>query len=440
MRDLHNALKTQVLGNAECNGTQFKLVSLRHGRDDVRFSLHAYPNTYTTAGLQRTDTLAYLSFRRSECSYFPTRRCYAAEVSEDFDLASFADAFGSAHDSLVSADKHLSNCGLPLDIREGWGFFHGRASQKRRHDRTAPGDGHRGSDSRVLKESSDDVFKYVLTWLDAPHGKGWVTHVRPLHPPLSDDVGNAMGLLRLNASVECPEFEFESCNWFFRSGGTDDFGSFRLADGAHRAFDHLATHFTPGLRDLVQANAATKPYGFSFWKATTATLTRRVRDHRGTRAQSGGSSRPRRERQVAGALPDQFDVALSFAGADRKIAESIATVVRDAGYSVFYDDFFPEHLWGKDLPAFFHRIYSEQSRYCVILISPEYAAGMWTNHERRSAQQRMLESKGADYILPIVVRPADVPGLQGTIGYLSLAGRTVPEVSEILLRRLSSES
>lgn len=63
---------------------------------------------------------------------------------------------------------------------------------------------------------------------------------------------------------------------------------------------------------------------------------------------------------------------------------------------------------------------------------------MWTNHERRSAQQKLLELRGAEYILPLVVRPAELPGLPSTIGYLSLAERAVEDVIELLLKRLAA--
>jgi hypothetical protein len=45
----------------------------------------------------------------------------------------------------------------------------------------------------------------------------------------------------------------------------------------------------------------------------------------------------------------EFDVALSFAGEDREHASSLATFLRRARVSVFYDEFHKATLWGKDL-------------------------------------------------------------------------------------------
>ena len=66
---------------------------------------------------------------------------------------------------------------------------------------------------------------------------------------------------------------------------------------------------------------------------------------------------------------------------------------------------------------FFDDIYRKQARYCVMLISPEYRDRTWTQHERRSAQARALEERGREYILPIVVAAAELPGMQPTTGY-----------------------
>src|SRR5256885_241551 len=101
------------------------------------------------------------------------------------------------------------------------------------------------------------------------------------------------------------------------------------------------------------------------------------------------------------ALPASFDVALSFAGADRTHAKQLAEALRVAGYAVFYDDYYPEYLWGKNLTAFLDEVYRKRARYCVVLVSKEYKDRAWTNHELRSAQARALEEKGDDYILPI---------------------------------------
>ena len=136
-------------------------------------------------------------------------------------------------------------------------------------------------------------------------------------------------------------------------------------------------------------------------------------------------------------LPDKFDVAISFAGSERSFAEALAEKVRNAGFSVFYDNFYPEHLWGKNLTVFFDDIFRKKSRYCVMIVSKEYAARRWTVHEARSAQARAFQEKGGEYILPIKFDGTELDGLLPTIGYLGV-DQGVEKISEMLISKLRS--
>ena len=60
-------------------------------------------------------------------------------------------------------------------------------------------------------------------------------------------------------------------------------------------------------------------------------------------ARSASSARP-----AATSIPDSFDVAISFAGTERESASKLAEILRDAGYAVFYDNFFPGAAVGKE--------------------------------------------------------------------------------------------
>ena len=131
----------------------------------------------------------------------------------------------------------------------------------------------------------------------------------------------------------------------------------------------------------------------------------------------------------------EFDVAISVARSERKYAEDLAKRLVDAGYVVFYDDFYSEDLWGKDLAATFDRIFRKQSRYCVMFISRSYKDSIWTTHERRSAIARSIEEGGEDYILPIKVDDTDIDGLPSTIGYMPLT-KGIDVLAETLLKKL----
>lgn len=398
------------------------LVRLQHGREEIVYSVHAIPNTSSNFGIQGADVLALAGFRRSACT-LERGECFVSVVPSDLRLSAFGNALVIANDRLEQARSHLESCGIVLEQPEGWGFFYGRpATPVRAELRITPTNGHVAAKIERLAEHSDDVFRYVLTSLADAKPIGWTFHYRPVHPPLSDELDRALSFLRgFLRFDECPEFEFEECRWryvhFLR--GSTPFDS--NAGDVHRAFQAHATHFALGLQALLDAHKVLEPFGRSLLPPQKLPVS--------------SLATPPSTISATG-LPDHFEVAISFAGAQREAAEALAMILRDSGVTVFYDNFYPEHLWGKDLVAFFDEIYRKRARYCVMFVSEDYAKRMWTNHERRSAQARALNERGEEYILPIRVDDSDLPGLPPTIGYLSLAAVPISDIAKTLLRKL----
>jgi hypothetical protein len=56
-------------------------------------------------------------------------------------------------------------------------------------------------------------------------------------------------------------------------------------------------------------------------------------------------------------IPSNFDVAISVAGADKQHALQLAEQLRAAGFAVFYYEFYPEYLWGKNRAITFDEIF-----------------------------------------------------------------------------------
>jgi hypothetical protein len=130
-----------------------------------------------------------------------------------------------------------------------------------------------------------------------------------------------------------------------------------------------------------------------------------------------------------------YDVALSFAGEQREYVEQVAADLRQHGIRVFYDDYEQVTLWGKDLYAHLDWVYGKASKYCVLFISEEYATKVWTNHERRSAQARALQ-ENREYVLPVRFDGTELPGLQGTIGYIELSRIAPSQLSSMVREKL----
>lgn len=134
----------------------------------------------------------------------------------------------------------------------------------------------------------------------------------------------------------------------------------------------------------------------------------------------------------------QYDVALSFAGEDRMTADSLAHSMKAASLNVFFDDFEKANLWGKDLFTTLHEVYSQQARYCIMLISKAYAEKVWTVHERRAAQERALNERDNEYLLPIRIDDTPLPGLPRTIAYLD-ASMGAEKITGLFLEKLAAK-
>ncbi len=119
----------------------------------------------------------------------------------------------------------------------------------------------------------------------------------------------------------------------------------------------------------------------------------------------------------------KYEVAISFAGEDRPFAEAVAKGLRDAEVEVFYDNFYAADLWGEDLSTKLRSVYHDSSEFCIMIISQNYVAKMWTIFERQQAIERLIREKGKAYVLPVRLDgfPGEVPGLSGAIGYLSVS-------------------
>ena len=74
----------------------------------------------------------------------------------------------------------------------------------------------------------------------------------------------------------------------------------------------------------------------------------------------------------------RWDVALSFAGAQRDYVKQVAQALQARGLRCFYDADEEIGLWGRYLAEELPTIYGEQAAAVVVFVSAEYAARDWT--------------------------------------------------------------
>jgi hypothetical protein len=138
----------------------------------------------------------------------------------------------------------------------------------------------------------------------------------------------------------------------------------------------------------------------------------------------------------------EYEVALSFAGENRRFAEAVADGLRGAGVNVFYDDYYAADLWGQDLAVKLRDVYHSSSQFCVMIISEHYITKVWPSHERQQAIERMIQQRGEAYILPVRLDgyAGEVPGLSGNISYLAVRSTDHQVVIDTFLQKIGRKT
>lgn len=130
-----------------------------------------------------------------------------------------------------------------------------------------------------------------------------------------------------------------------------------------------------------------------------------------------------------------YDVVISFAGEDRSVAEAISSNLVTRGINVFYDEYEQANLWGKDLYVHLTKVYKDDSKYCLMLISENYAKKQWTNHERKAAQARAFQ-ENSEYILPLRLDDTEIDGVLSTTGYIDYRQTSLEKIIGMLTEKV----
>ena len=105
----------------------------------------------------------------------------------------------------------------------------------------------------------------------------------------------------------------------------------------------------------------------------------------------------------------RWDVALSFAGAQRDYVEQVAQALKARGVRCFYDADEKVRLWGRNLAEELPRIYARESAAVVVFLSADYAGRDWTRLERRAAFSHAVAEAGV-YVMPARFDDSELPG------------------------------
>lgn len=84
----------------------------------------------------------------------------------------------------------------------------------------------------------------------------------------------------------------------------------------------------------------------------------------------------------------RYDIALSFAGADRDLASIIFEKLSDREVSVFYDENEQHRIVAQSVEDYLAPIYKTEARYVLALLSEHYPTRIWTKFESDIFKQR----------------------------------------------------
>lgn len=132
----------------------------------------------------------------------------------------------------------------------------------------------------------------------------------------------------------------------------------------------------------------------------------------------------------------EFDVAISFAGEDRRTAEQLANLLAAKHMQVFYDEQENAELPGRDMILHLAEIFRTKARYCVMLISQYYPIKSWTEAERSFAQEHALRDAN-EYFLPVRLDDTKVPGVAEAAEYRDLRQDSLEGIANLLEQKVS---
>jgi hypothetical protein len=115
------------------------------------------------------------------------------------------------------------------------------------------------------------------------------------------------------------------------------------------------------------------------------------------------------------------DLAVSFAGKQRPLAEEFVRACEALGLDVFYDRNVSADVWGYDIAQQFRRFYNgELARYMVAFLSEDYLAGAYPMDEFDAALTYSLQRRDDPFLLPITFGDVRIPEnlLRSSVAFL----------------------
>lgn len=141
-------------------------------------------------------------------------------------------------------------------------------------------------------------------------------------------------------------------------------------------------------------------------------------------------------------FPSQYDIALSFAGADRTVAEGLFSRISEDDLSVFYDKNEQHRILAANVEEYLGPIYKTEACIVVVLLSPAYPTRIWTKIEADYFKKRMKKGE----VVPIWFKNSP-PGMFDDSGQIGGMGfdpdgdveKQLDEIATTLVKKMADQ-
>ena len=125
----------------------------------------------------------------------------------------------------------------------------------------------------------------------------------------------------------------------------------------------------------------------------------------------------------------KYHIAISYATEQVEYAKKLKNELINLGLSVFLDLDNQSRFWGTYIPDELRKVYMEESKQIVILLSKEYLSKDYPKFEAHIASERAL---AGERICIIKMDNVSIPWLNKTIGYKNASDYSIAELALML--------
>ena len=125
-----------------------------------------------------------------------------------------------------------------------------------------------------------------------------------------------------------------------------------------------------------------------------------------------------------------YEVVVSYAGEDYSFARKFTEKLKQQGVNVFFAPDEQRLLVGKNNQIILEDLITNNSQFCVMIVSQSYLNKIWPTHEREVALARHMKEAG--YLFIARLEDLAIPGLPHTIGFMHAKNHSIENMVAIL--------